>query len=40
LYVHKDYQRKGIARLIFEKWLAFAKERGLNELTTAASITA
>ncbi|HFL2714589.1 TPA: GNAT family N-acetyltransferase [Legionella pneumophila] len=40
LYVHKDFQRKGIARLIFSKWLAYAKEHKLKELTTEASITA
>lgn len=40
LYVHKDYQRQGVARLIFSKWLDFAKVRGLKQLTTHASITA
>lgn len=40
LYAHKDYQRQGVARLIFSKWLDFAKTQGLEQLTTEASITA
>ncbi|HEN5528815.1 Streptomycin 3''-adenylyltransferase [Legionella moravica] len=40
LYVHKDYQRQGVARLIFSKWLDFAKAQDLKQLTTEASITA
>ena len=40
LYVHKDYQRQGIALAIVSKLEAQAKMNGVKEITTEASITA
>lgn len=40
LYVHKDYQRQGIASTIIAKLEEQAKENGIKEITTEASITA
>ena len=40
LYVHKDYQGKGIAKLITQTLLQDAEKLGLHEVTTVASITA
>lgn len=40
LYVHKDYQGKGVAKLIVNTLLQKAKRLGLREITTVASITA
>lgn len=40
LYVHKDYQRLGIASAIVEKLEEQAVKLGVNEITTHASITA
>ena len=40
LYIHKDYQGKGIAKLITKTLLQDAEKLGLHEVTTVASITA
>jgi putative acetyltransferase len=40
LYVHKNFQRRGIASALLTKLEAEAKSYGLVELTTEASITA
>jgi putative acetyltransferase len=40
LFVDKDYLRKGIASLIYEKLKEKAKDLGITNLTTYASITA
>lgn len=40
LFVHKDYQRKGIASLLVKKLESKIFELGLNKITTEASITA
>jgi putative acetyltransferase len=40
MYVHKDYQRKGIATRLMNELLNIARENGFDELTTEASITA
>ncbi len=40
LYTHKDYQRKGIASLIYKTIEENAQELGLKEITTESSITA
>ncbi len=34
LFVHKDYQRCGIARLLVEKLESFAHEAGMKRMTT------
>lgn len=40
LFVHKDYQGKGVASLLVEKLLQEAKKMGYSEIYTEASITA
>ena len=40
LYVHKDFQRIGVASLLLTKILQTAKENGFQRLTTEAGITA
>ncbi|MNI01098.1 putative N-acetyltransferase YafP [compost metagenome] len=40
LYIHKDYQRQGIASALVSKLESQARELGLVELVTEASITA
>lgn len=40
LYVHKDFQGKGIARRLLQAVEAKAHELGLSEITTESSITA
>ncbi|QHW35184.1 GNAT family N-acetyltransferase [Paenibacillus rhizovicinus] len=40
LYVHKDYQRRGIASMLVNKLESDARELGLPEMDTEASITA
>lgn len=40
MYVHKDYQRKNIARSLFEKLQQIAEDKNYEVLTTEASITA
>lgn len=40
LYVHKDYQRKGIASTLLNGVVQHAKQLGLSEIKTEASITA
>ncbi|WP_247716386.1 GNAT family N-acetyltransferase [Sinomicrobium weinanense] len=40
LFVHKDYQRQGIARELYNKIEKEAIQRGQSELTVNASITA
>lgn len=40
LYVHKDFQRNGIASVILKKLETYAKSIGFGELTTEVSITA
>lgn len=40
LYVHKDFQKQGIASMISNKLEKYAKKLGCNSLTTHASITA
>ncbi|WP_054957843.1 GNAT family N-acetyltransferase [Paenibacillus dakarensis] len=40
LYVHKDYQRRGIAKALVEKLEREAMNLGLTEIKTEASITA
>ncbi len=40
LYVHKDYQRKGIASLIYKTLEEKSQALGLKEITTESSITA
>lgn len=40
LYVHKDFQRQGIASKIFNELEQYAKDKGYSFMTTAASITA
>lgn len=39
-YVHKDFQRRGVGNLMLETIENQAKELGLTEITTEASITA
>ena len=40
LFVHKDYQRQGIAHAILQKLEEYAYSKGLSQLSTHASITA
>lgn len=40
LFVHKDYQRKGIATLLLQILEQQTRKRGIKEITTEASITA
>lgn len=40
IFVHKDYQNKGIAKKIVKELERHAKDIGLNIITTEASITA
>lgn len=40
LYVHKDYQRQGVATCLFKELDRLAKESGMQELTADVSITA
>ena len=40
LYVHKDYQRQGIASVLWRKIEEVAKELGLNKIEAEVSITA
>lgn len=40
LFVHKDYQRQGIASMLVKKLESIILERGLKKITTEASITA
>ncbi|TQR20727.1 GNAT family N-acetyltransferase [Psychrobacillus vulpis] len=40
LYVHKDYQRNGIATLLVEKLESEARKFDISQITTDASITA
>ena len=40
LFVHKDYQRQGIASRLVEKLELVLSKRGVNKITVEASITA
>jgi putative acetyltransferase len=40
LYVHKDYQRIGVANLIADKIEMYFRSKGITTVTTDASITA
>lgn len=40
LYVHKDYQRQGVASALVKRLELEARELGLHEMDTEASITA
>lgn len=40
LYVHKDYQRKGVATKIVDSLENYAKKSGVSIMSTEASITA
>jgi len=40
MYVHKDYQRRGVASTLLKKLEAEADRLGVNEIKTDASITA
>ena len=40
MFVSKDHQRKGIAKLLLLKLLDFAAENDISEITTEGSITA
>lgn len=40
LFVHKNYQRRGIASLIVQSLEVSARNRGITSITTEASITA
>src|SRR6266542_822939 len=40
LYVHPEYQRRGIARALFEAAAEWARSRSLTRLFTEASVTA
>lgn len=40
LYVHRDWQRRGVASALMSSLEALAESLGLGELTTEASITA
>lgn len=40
LFVHKDYQRQGIASLLYEYLEIYAKEKGATRITSEVSITA
>ena len=40
LFVHKDYQRQGIASILVNKLESLLIERGVKKITTEASITA
>lgn len=40
LYVHKDYQRQGVATQLVEKLESLLLERGVKKIMTEASITA
>ncbi|EGT3617281.1 GNAT family N-acetyltransferase [Clostridium perfringens] len=40
LYVHKDYQRKGVATKIVDSLENYAKKSGVSLMSTEASITA
>ena len=40
LFVHKDFQRQGIATLLYTAVEKYAKEKGAEEMTSEVSITA
>lgn len=40
MFVHKDYQRQGIATALLQKIEAYASEHGIKEMTSEVSITA
>lgn len=40
LYIHKDYQRRGIAKKIVDNLECYVKKLGVDYITTEASITA
>ncbi len=40
VYVHKDHQREGVAKKLYERLLELAKERHMTELTVKASVSA
>lgn len=40
LFVHKDYQRKGIAAALLRELENMARQQSISEITTEASITA
>ncbi|SCJ89915.1 putative acyltransferase [uncultured Clostridium sp.] len=40
LYIHKDYQRRGIAKKIVDNLECYVKKFGVDYITTEASITA
>ncbi|NIK75255.1 putative acetyltransferase [Paenibacillus castaneae] len=40
LYVHKDFQRQGIAKALLNTLESESRKRGLHEMSTDASITA
>lgn len=40
MFVHKDFQRQGIAQTLFDALEAYAKENNIAEITSDVSITA
>lgn len=40
LYVHPEFQRQGVARLLLERVLVWAKSHGISRLTSDVSVTA
>lgn len=40
LFIHKDYQRMGIASTLLREIFSYAKSQNIKEITTEASITA
>lgn len=40
MFVHKDYQRQGIATLLYNSLEQYAREKGAKRLTSEVSITA
>ncbi len=40
MFVHKDFQRQGVALLLYQTIEQYAREKGINRLTSEVSITA
>jgi putative acetyltransferase len=40
LFVHKDFQHQGIATLLYQTLEEYAKEKGVEKITSEVSITA
>lgn len=40
MYVHKDFQRQGVGRLLMEEMIRYAREKGATQIESDVSITA